>query len=69
MIGVFCGAASLPLTSIAMSVEYFGNGEMVAVMIVMTTSFIISGFYDIFTKNKLSKGKDDIFEGKVADTK
>lgn len=41
MIGVFCSATSLPITSIAMALEYFGGGEMVAIMIVMTISYII----------------------------
>lgn len=66
MIGVFCGATSLPITSIAMSLEYFGGDEMVAIMTVMTISYIISGFYDILTKNKLPKEKSKIFSGGVS---
>jgi len=66
MIGVFCGATSLLITSIAMSLEYFGGDEMVAIMIVMTISYIISGFYDILTKNKLPKEKSKIFSGGVS---
>lgn len=66
MIGVFCGATSLPITSIAMSLEYFGGDEMVAIMIVMTISYIISGFYDILTKGKLPKEKSKIFSGGVS---
>ena len=66
MIGVFCGATSLPITSIAMSLEYFGGDEMVAIMIVMTISYIISGFYDILTKDKLPKEKGKIFSGGVS---
>lgn len=65
MIGVFCSATSLPITSIAMALEYFGGGEMVAIMIVMTISYIISGFYDILVKNKLPKEKGKLFEGSV----
>lgn len=65
MIGVFCSATSLPITAMAISVEYFGGGEMVAIIIVMTISYIISGFYDVFTKNKLSKGKEKIFTAKI----
>lgn len=65
MIGVFCSATSLPITLIAMALEYFGGGEMVAIMIVMTISYIISGFYDILVKNKLPKEKGKLFEGSV----
>ena len=66
MIGVFCSATSLPITSMAMALEYFGGGEMVAIMIVMTISYIISGFYDILVKNKLPKEKGKLFAGNVA---
>lgn len=65
MIGVFCSATSLPITSMAMSLEYFGGGEMVAIIIVMTISYIISGFYDILVENKLPKEKEKLFEGSV----
>lgn len=69
MIGVFCSATSLPITSIAMALEYFGGGEMVAIIIVMTISYIISGFYDILVKNKLPKEKGKLFEGSVHENK
>lgn len=65
MVGVFCGATSLPITSIALALEYFGGDEMVAIMIVMTISYIVSGFYDLVTKNKLPKEKSKIFAGQV----
>ncbi|WP_195617316.1 chloride channel protein [Clostridium paraputrificum] len=69
MIGVFCSATSLPITSMAMTLEYFGGGEMVAIIIVMTISYIISGFYDILVKNKLPKEKGKLFEGSVHENK
>ncbi|MDU5111017.1 MAG: chloride channel protein [Clostridium sp.] len=65
MIGVFCSATSLPMTSIAIALEYFGGEEMVAIILVMTISYIISGFYDILYKRKLPKGKAMLFEGYV----
>ena len=69
MIGVFCSATSLPITSMAMALEYFGGGEMVAIIIVMAISYIISGFYDILVKNKLPKEKGKLFEGSVHENK
>ena len=53
----------------AMALEYFGGGEMVAIIIVMTISYIISGFYDILVKNKLPKEKGKLFEGSVHENK
>ena len=38
---------------------------MVAIILVMTISYIISGFYDILYKSKLPKGKATLFEGYV----
>lgn len=63
MIGVFCSAQSLPITCIAMAVEYFGSKELMAIILVMVTSYSISGFYDIFSKRKLTGGKSTLFKG------
>lgn len=65
MIGVFCSATSLPMTSIAMALEYFGGEEMIAIILVMTVSYIISAFYDILSKKKLPKEKAMLFKGYV----
>ena len=65
MIGVFCSATSLPITSIAMALEYFGGEEMVAIIIVMTVSYIISGFYDVLINKKIPKEKDNIFRAHI----
>ncbi|MGN0144100.1 MAG: chloride channel protein, partial [Clostridium sp.] len=68
MVGVFCSSKSLPITCIALSIEYFGSKEVMAIILIMTISYIISGFYDIFTKRKLTKGKSTLFKG-LADKK
>lgn len=62
MIGVFCSAQSLPLTAIAMSIEYFGSNEIMSIILIMTISYSVSGFYDILTKRKLTKGKSALFK-------
>ena len=61
MIGLFCSAQALPITSIAIAIEYFGSKEVMAIIIVVVVSYSISGFYDIFTERKLTKGKSTIF--------
>lgn len=65
MVGVFCSATSLPITSIAMAIEYFGSEEVMAIIIVMTFSYIVSGFYDILTNCKLTEGKSSLFKAIV----
>lgn len=62
MIGVFCGSHALPITAVAMAIEYFGSGEVLAIIIVMTVTYIVSGFYDILTKRELTKEKSTLFE-------
>ncbi|MEG2291603.1 MAG: chloride channel protein [Clostridium sp.] len=63
MIGVFCGATALPITGVAMAIEYFGASEVMAIIIIMTLSYTMSGFYDILTKRKLTSGKSTLFKG------
>lgn len=63
MIGVFCSAQALPITAVAMAIEYFGSNEIMSVIIIMTISYGISGFYDILIKRELTKGKSTIFNG------
>lgn len=36
-----------------------------AIIIVMTFSYIISGFYDVITKRKLTEGKSTLFKAIV----
>ncbi len=62
MIGVFCSAQALPITSIAIAVDYFGSDEIMAVIIIMVLSYSISGFYDIFTKKKIENNKKVMLE-------
>lgn len=66
LLTTICGGyAGKEGSAVAISLEYFGGEEMVAIIIVMTVSYIISGFYDILTKRKIPEGKGKIFEGKV----
>lgn len=67
MIGVFCGAASLPLTGIVMAVEYFGANEVLPIIVVMTITYLISGIYDVISTQKLPKGKNDVFQANITD--
>lgn len=62
MVGVFSSAVALSITGVAMAIEYFGSGEIMAI-IVMTMSYTISGFYDILTQRKLTEGKSALFRG------
>lgn len=67
MIGVFCSATALPITAVAIAIEYFGANEVMSIIVIMTISYTISGFYDILTKRKLTEGKSTIFNGGVKD--
>ncbi len=65
MIGVFCGTTGLPLTGVFRSLAYFGSSEVLAIILVMTRTYGVSSFYDLFTKKQLTKGKKEVFEGKI----
>lgn len=65
MVGVFCASTSLPITSICLAIEYFGRGEVMSIIIIMITCYLISGFYDILSKRELTKGKSTIFRAEV----
>lgn len=63
MVGVFCSAQSLPMTGVAIAIEYFGAQEVLSIILIMTISYSVSGFYDILTKRKLTEGKSTLFKG------
>lgn len=65
MVGVFCASTSLPITSIALAMEYFGREEVMSIILIMVICYVVSGFYDILTKRELTKGKSTIFKAKV----
>lgn len=65
MVGVFCASTSLPITSICLAIEYFGRDEVMSIILIMVICYVISGFYDIFSKKELTKGKSTIFKGEV----
>lgn len=60
MVGVFCSATALPITSVAMAVEYFGAKEIMSIIIVFTLSYAVSGVYDIISKDKISNEKEKL---------
>lgn len=63
MVGVFASAVSLPITGVAMAIEYFGSNDVMAIIIIMTLGYTVSGFYDILSKRKLTNEKSTLFNG------
>ncbi|MCQ2529723.1 MAG: chloride channel protein [Lachnospiraceae bacterium] len=56
--GVFCGVTNCPLASIALSFELFGIGGLPFMLIVAAVSYRLSGYYGIYTGQKIMYSKD-----------
>lgn len=55
--GVFCGVTNCPLASLALSFELFGLGGLPFMMIVVAVSYRLSGYYSIYTGQKIVYSK------------
>ncbi len=56
--GVFCGVTNCPIASIALSFELFGLGGLPFMLIVAAVSYRLSGYYGIYTGQKIMYSKD-----------
>ncbi len=56
--GLFCGVTNCPLASIALGFELFGIGGLPLVLIVVAVSYRLSGYYGIYTGQKIMYSKD-----------
>lgn len=55
--GVFCGVTNCPLASIALCIELFGIGGLPMILIVIAVSYRLSGYYGIYTGQKIIYSK------------
>ena len=57
MIGVFCGVTNCPITSIVLCFELFGLKSLPMVLIVAAVAYRLSGYYGIYTGQKIIYSK------------
>jgi len=55
--GVFCGVTNCPLASIALSFELFGIQGLPMILLVAAVSYRLSGYYGIYTGQKMMYSK------------
>ena len=54
---VFCGAVNCPMASILLSVELFGSGELLYFALVCGISYMLSGYFGIYSSQKIMYSK------------
>lgn len=62
MLGVFCGVTNCPLTSLLIGFEMFGFEGMPYYLFTVAASFMLSGYYSLYTTQKIVYSKTGMHE-------
>ena len=57
LVGLFCCATNSPLTSMILSIEMFGSGNLYAFALVCVIAFVISGNWTLYSSQKIKYSK------------
>ena len=57
LVGLFCCATNSPLTSIILSIEMFGSGNLYAFALISVIAFVISGNWSLYSSQKIKYSK------------
>lgn len=57
MVAVFCGVTNCPVSSLILSVEMFGAGELLFFAIVCSVSYMLSGYTGLYSEQKIVYSK------------
>ena len=57
MMAVFCGVTNCPLTSLLLGIELFGTGPLLYVALAVAVSYMLSGYYGLYTEQKILYSK------------
>ena len=57
MVAVFCGVTNCPMTSILLALELFGGEEMPMFALACAVSYMLSGYYSLYTEQKFVYSK------------
>lgn len=57
MVGVFCGVTNCPITSLLMAIEMFGTGAIHYCILVIAVSYLLSGYYSLYSSQKIIYSK------------
>lgn len=57
MVGVFCGVTNCPITSLLMAIEMFGTNAVHYCILVIAVSYLLSGYYSLYSSQKIVYSK------------
>ena len=57
MIALFCAVVNCPIASIILSIEMFGSQGIVMFAVAVCISFMLSGYYGLYTGQKIIYSK------------
>lgn len=57
LVAVFCGVTNCPMTSLLLAVELFGADQMPLFAIACAVSYMLSGYYGLYTEQKIVYSK------------
>ena len=57
MAALFCGVTNCPLSAVILSVELFGGENIVYYMLVCAISYMLSGYYGLYSEQKIMYSK------------
>jgi H+/Cl- antiporter ClcA len=57
LVSVFCGVTNCPMTSILLALELFGGKQMPLFALACAVSYMLSGYYSLFTEQKIVYSK------------
>lgn len=57
LVSVFCGVTNCPMTSILLALELFGGAQMPLFALACAVSYMLSGYYSLFTEQKIVYSK------------
>lgn len=57
LIAVFCGSVNCPVSSILLSVEFFGSGNLLLFGTASAVSYMLSGYYSLYSAQKFMNSK------------
>ncbi len=58
LVAFFCGAVNCPVTSLLLSVEFFGSSNFLLFGISSAVSYMLSGYYSLYTGQKFMNSKE-----------
>ena len=57
LIAVFCGSVNCPVSSILLSIEFFGSGNLLLFGAASAVSYMLSGYYSLYSAQKFMNSK------------